>query len=421
MRKIVFLLITLIGFSAFAQKSEVKLAEKAMKKGDLETAKTMVNKACKLKADADEKTKERILFTKAKIYKELGGKDVKNYETSVAVLEKLEKFEKETGRKKYADDAAKLKQEMMKELSKFAFDKYNGKMYKSAGLAFELVSKLADNEYYDYSAAVSYLLGEDYDKSLGLLQSLYKSGFTGVREIVTAKNKETGKRDEFTDEKTAKISEMAGTHEDVKKEKTKNLRPDVIANILFVYGKMGKDDEAIKFIEEAKKEEPNNLDLIIGEGNYYLKKGNNEKFAEAMKKAVAVDPNNKLYNFNLATALYQLKKYDEAKKYYEKTVEIDPNYVDAYKGIAYVILAPEKKITDELNKDEVLMNDALYNKYNNQRLDLYRKVLPTVEKAYSVAPNDESVLIMLKKIYNDLEMKTKYKEVKAKLKALQGK
>ena len=95
--------------------------------------------------------------------------------------------------------------------------------------------------------------------------------------------------------------------------------------------------------------------------------------------------------------------------------------MDAYKGIAYVILAPEKKITDELNKDEVLMNDALYNKYNNQRLDLYRKVLPTVEKAYSVAPNDESVLIMLKKIYNDLEMKDKYKEVKAKLKALQGK
>jgi len=416
MRKIALLLLVLISFSAFAQKSELKSAEKALKKGELTTAKEMIGKACKLKADADDKTKERIFFVKAKIYKKS-----KDYETAVAVLDKLEKFEKESGRSKYAKDAKLMKQELQTELGESAFKKYNDKEYLAAGKMFELLNKLSGFENYKYSAAVSYLLGEKFETSLSLLQSLYKSGFTGVKDKVTVKDKATGKRVPVASEKEGKILVLAGTHEDMKKEKTPSLRPDIIANILFAYGKMGKDDEAIKFIQEAKKEDPNNLDLIIGEGNYYLKKGNNEKFAEAMQKAVQIEPKNKLFNFNLATALYQINKYDESKKYYEKTIEIDPNYVDAYKGIAYIILAPEKKITEELNKDEVLMNDKLYNKYNNQRLDLYRKVLPTVEKALSVAPDDEGVLVMLKKIYSDLEMKTKYKEVKAKLAALKGK
>jgi len=125
-----------------------------------------------------------------------------------------------------------------------------------------------------------------------------------------------------------------------------------------------------------------------------LKKGDNTKFAAAMQKAVEIDPSNKLINFNLATAYYQLKKYEQAKKYYDKTIELDPNYVDAYKGLSYIILVPEEAITKEMNKDEVLMNDNLYNKYNKQRLDLYRKVLPVLEKALNVAPSDENVLTM---------------------------
>ena len=67
------------------------------------------------------------------------------------------------------------------------------------------------------------------------------------------------------------------------------------------------------------------------------------------------------------------------------------------------------------------MNDQLYNKYNNQRLDLYRQTLPYLEKALKIDPNDETVLVMLKKIYRDLDMKDKYKAVKAKLDMMKAK
>ncbi len=421
MRKIALLLITLISFTTFAQKNEVKSAEKAFKKGDLVTAQEMIKEACQLKDQADPKTKAKILFVKAEILAKLGSKDLNNYEKALETIEKLEAFEKETGKKKYTGEAEKLKAQITNEVNTIVNNDLSKKDYKELVKSAMIAYKLTGNEQYKYFAAVAALVNKNYEPAEKWLKELYDSGYTGERDIVTVKDKATGKRIAVQDEKAGKLLIMAGTHEDLKKEKTPSARPDIVANLLYIYGQTGKDDEAIKFIETAKKEDPNNIDLIIGEGNYYLKKGDNEKFAEAMQKAVNIEPNNKLFNFNLATAYYQLGKYDEAKKYYEKTIELDPNYVDAYKGLAFIILAPEEAITKEMNKDEVLMNDALYNKYNKQRLDLYRKVLPTLEKAMEVAPEDEAVLNMLKKIYRDLEMNDKYKEVKAKLEAVKAK
>jgi len=421
MRKLALILLTVISFSAFAQKAEVKAAEKAFKKGNLTEAKEMINKACKLKDQADDKTKSRIMFAKAQIFAKLGSKDLSNYEKALKIIKKLEAFEKENGKERYTDDAEKLKSTIEQEIVTIVNNDLKTKNYNSLEKSAALAYSINANDEFKYFTAVAALLNKNLTTAEKLLKDLYDSGYTGEKEIFTVKDKATGKRITVSDEKQGKLLVQAGAYEDLKKEKTKSARPDIVSNLLFVYGQLGKDDEAIKFIETAKKEDPNNLDLIIGEGNYYLKKGDNVKFAEAMQKAVELDPNNKLFNFNLATAYYQLKKYDQAKKYYEKTLELDPNYVDAYKGLAYIILVPEEKITEKLNDDKVLMDDNLYNKYNKQRLDLYRKVLPVLEKALSVAPNDENVLVMLKKIYSDLEMKDKKMEVKAKLDALKGK
>jgi tetratricopeptide (TPR) repeat protein len=418
MKRITFILIALIGLTTFAQKAEVKSAEKALKKGDLTTATEMIKKACKLKDQADDKIKAKIMYVKAQICAKKGSADLDNYNKALKTIDQLEAFEKQIGKEKYSDDAKKLKSEIEKQVVSIVNDNLKNKDYKKLSKSAMIAYAINNDEQFKYYAAVADLLTNNYEEAEKLLKELYDSGYTGEKEIITVLNKETNKRETVADEKMAKILVMGGTHTDMKKEKTKSARPDIIANLLFVYGKLGKDNEAIAFIEKAKKEDPNNLDLIIGEGNYYLKKGDNVKFAEAMQRAVDLDPNNKLINYNLATAYYQLGKYDDAKKYYEKTIELDPKYVDAYKGIAFIILAPEEGITKEMNKDEVLMNDALYNKYNNQRLDLYRKVLPVLEKALSISPDDQNLLVMLKKIYRDLDKKDKYKEVKAKLDAM---
>jgi tetratricopeptide (TPR) repeat protein len=421
MRKIAFILLAVFSFSAFAQKSEVKTAEKLFKKGEVVAAKEAVEKACKLIGQADDKTKARIMFAKGEIYSQMGTADVKYFETAVATLNKLKSFEKKIDKNRYSDDANVILTKISVQIDKQSYAKYKKKEYEKAAKLFDLQYVLGKNDYSKYSAAISYLLAEKYENSLKLYKELYKTGYTGVTEFFSVKNVKTGKRERANSKAHGNILIKTGEYADLKKEKTQNIRPDIVANILFVYGKLGQDDNAMKFIGEAKKEDPNNIDLIIGEGNYYLKKGDNAKFAAAMKKAVSLDPNNKVYNFNLGTAYYQLKDYANAKIYFEKTIELDPAYLAAYKGLSYVILAPDDKITKEMNKDEVLMNDRLYNKYMKQHKDIYRKVLPVLEKAYGVDNNDYDIVRMLKSIYSDLDMNAKAKEFKAKYKVLKQK
>ncbi len=421
MRKLAFLLITLFSISIYAQKAELKSAQKLYKKGNLVEALKEVNAACQLKDQADDKTKAKIMYTKAEILAKLGSKDFSNYEKAIAVINKLQDFEKKTGKERYSDDAKKLARQIEAELGTMAPKLYEKKEYEKAAKAFELIYKLNGNKDLQYYAAVAYLQAKDWDKALPLLQDLYKTGYTGQKTVYTAVNKSTGKEEQFADKKAAKLMIVAGTHKDLKETQTKNLQSDIITNILYVLGQKGDEEAAIKFIEDAEKVDPNNLDIIIGKANYYLKKQDSKKFAEAMQKAVNLEPNNKIFNFNLATAYYQMGKYDEAKKYYEKTVELDPGYVDAYKGLAYIVLVPEKEITEQMNKDEVLMNDRLYNKYRQQQLDLYKKALPYFEKAREKAPEDQEVLSALNKIYRDLGYKDKAKEVKAKLDEVRSK
>lgn len=418
MRKIVFILLAVMSFSAFAQKSEVKSAEKLFKKGDVAAAKEMVNKACQLKDQADDKTKARILFAKGQIYAKMGPSDVKNFETAVAVLNKLKNFEKEIGKNRYSDDADEILNKISMQIEKQSYAKYEQKDYETAAKLFELQYLLGKNEYSKYSAALSFLLAEKYDKSLKLYQDLYKSGFTGVTTYYTVKNVKTGESERANSKAHGNILVKTGEYTDLQEKQTPNVRPDIVANILYIYGKLGKDDEAIKFIEEAKKEDPNNIDLIVGEGNYYLKKKDNKKFAEAMQKAVELEPNNKIYNFNLGIANLNLKNYEEAEKFFNKTIELDKSYIPAYLGIANIAIEKDEKITEKINNS--LDNEKLYNKYMKEHEDLFRELLPVLEKAYSVNNNDIDIIRMLKNVYSDLEMSAKAKEFKAKYKALKA-
>ena len=418
MKKLTILLITLFSISIYAQKAEVKSASKLLKKGNLTDALTEVNKACKLKDQADDKIKAKIMYVKAQILTELGKKDVDNYEKAVKVINKLNDFEKQIGKERYSKDANKLKPIIINGLYDEGNKLYQAKNYFKAAKSFELISEMKKSNEFEYYAAASYLQAKKWDNSLPLLQDLYKKGYTGIKKIFEVIDKNGKVVSRYENKLQAVVKVKNGKDLEMKESMTKSVRPDIISDILYVLGQKGNDKDAIDFITKAKKEDPNNISLIIGEANYYLKKGDNRKFAAAMEKAVKLDPNNKLYNFNLATAYYQMKKYPESRKYYEKTIQLDPKYIDAYKGIAYLILAPEKGLTDKMNTDEVLNSDALFNKYKNQQKDLYRQALPYLEKVVELDPTDIEALNGLKKMYRDLEMKEKFKEVMNKIKSL---
>ena len=416
-----FLLSLMFLFSVItlAQKKEVKAAEKALKKGEISEAVSKLEDAEKLLSQADDKTASKIYYVKGMIYQAKAAEDPKAYKVAVESFQKVIEFEKEKGIEKYSDEAKAKLNELKSTLLSKVNEANKNQDYAQAEELMNLVYSIEPSDDNLYILALLQVYNNKLEESYQGFKKLYDSGYTGIKTVYTLKDKETGEVVQVPDANTQKIMMASGKYVEPKTEQTKSKRSDVITNMLYVLNKLGRDDEAFKLIQEAQKEEPDNLDLVIGEANYYLKKGDQKGFTEAMKKAFELDPKNPDYAYNVGIGYLNQKEYDKAKEYFNKTLEIDPNYKNAIYGLALVELAPEEALVEEINKN--LMNDRKYNELKKKQLDMYRRALPHLEKYYSLDPNDINIVRTLMNIYLELDMNDKYKEMRAKFKELKAK
>ena len=92
--------------TAFAQKDEIKAAEKAVKKGDFSAAAAEVNKAEALIGGADDKTKAKFYYLKGETYAGLSKTDpsAENYTQASEAFNELFELEKSMGSKAAVDE-----------------------------------------------------------------------------------------------------------------------------------------------------------------------------------------------------------------------------------------------------------------------------------------------------------------------------
>ena len=91
---------TMVGF---AQKNEIKDAEKALKAGDAAAAQTAIEAASGTISSADEKVQAQYYFTKGKIYSDLAKKGNNDaFEKSASSFKKVIEIEDKSGKKKYS-------------------------------------------------------------------------------------------------------------------------------------------------------------------------------------------------------------------------------------------------------------------------------------------------------------------------------
>ncbi|MBQ0019187.1 MAG: hypothetical protein KBT39_01535 [Bacteroidales bacterium] len=133
------------------------------------------------------------------------------------------------------------------------------------------------------------------------------------------------------------------------------------------------------------------------------------KFADEL---IAKNPNSKIANYGKGFSFVARQKFAEAAKYYEKCVEIDPDYFDGnYQcGFCYYQIGLEngRKISDKKYASQAAADkeaETLVKSY-------LRKALPYFEKARELKPDDPSRWAFeLKTIYNNLGMKDKAKSL----------
>jgi tetratricopeptide (TPR) repeat protein len=166
-----------------------------------------------------------------------------------------------------------------------------------------------------------------------------------------------------------------------------NIFPDdktITLQLIDLYIKSNKNEEALKYIKVAKENDPSNYSLYFAAGIMFLNQN----------------------------------RYDEAITELTKSIELKSDLYDTQYGLgaAYINKASEMFVTAN-----EIMDVKKYTEAIDQANAVYAKALPYMEKAYELKPDDVYAMRSLQELYYRLKQTDKYAAVKAKLDAIDHK
>ncbi|WP_379964197.1 hypothetical protein [Epilithonimonas sp. UC225_85] len=312
---------------------------------------------------------------------------------------------------------------LLRKANEAATSSYNSKNFDVAGEKFAETYYLfkaagQDDKTYLYYAGVAYAQSANNKaKAVDILNSLIKSGYTGIETNYTAKNTKTGnveKLDKAAFDLYKKTPDGAG-YSDFKAEKTPSKQEElyeITASLLF---EQQKYDEASALADEGLKKFPNNQSLAQVQSNSYFKSGKTDEFVNNLKAKIAKNPTDKESLYNLGVMLSKdPSKNAEAEATYKKLVEIDPKYPNALNNLVFVILGEDEVAINEYRDLKKAGKIDAANKVLEQRRARFQKALPYAEKMYETYPTNKEVVSLLKGMYMTTQNTAKYNEFKAK-------
>ncbi|NNK82137.1 MAG: tetratricopeptide repeat protein [Flavobacteriaceae bacterium] len=423
MKKYVVLLIavTISAFS-FAQKTELKGAEKALKSNNFASAKTFIKSAEAMKASMDVKNLAKFYYLKGKAYYANGTGSDQDVQIALDNFKSLKETEKKSGKKVYTSQVKEIETNMINSFIEKAQKALAAKNYESSYLNFERVYRLSSTDTaFLYNAAVLATQNKSYDKALSFYNELKSIGYTGVETEYFATNVSTAKKESFPSKLLRDASVRTKTHNNPVDEKSKSKIGEMAKNIAVIYIEKGENEKAIEAIEKAKAEDPENFDLLVAESNVRYKLGHIEKYKELVSHALELQPDNIDLHFNLGVIASEAKEYEEAKKHYENAIKLDPTYVNAQMNMGALILDQEQYIIDEMNKlGSSAADDKRYEELKIERKQLYLDAIPYLETALDLDVTNIAAARTLMNIYSALDDTDNFQKMKAKVEAIEN-
>jgi tetratricopeptide (TPR) repeat protein len=416
----------LISVISFAQKDQIKAAEKALKAGNAQEAITILQGAASASATAPDGEKAQYFFVIGNAHLALANKKVEegnNLNAAAKSYQDLLAVEKASGKDKYTAQAAASIIDIKFKLLNSAIEDTKAdrntigakKLYD----AYLLDKKDTINLYY---AASTYVNAKEYNEALKLYGELKTLNFSGKGTSYFAMNKLTSQEDLYNTAKDRDFAVKLGTHEKPRMEAIPSKRGEIYKNIALILVQEGKIEEAKKAIADARKTNPEDTSLILTEANLYLETKDYETYKRIVGEALEKNPNNVDLIFNLGVISANAKNPIDAEKYYMKVMEIDPKYINAYINLAALKLENEKVIIDEMNKLGTSAKDMKrYDVLKAKREDLFKGTIPYLQKAVELDPANIDVSKTLLNVYSALEMMPEAKALKEKIKMIEPK
>ncbi len=410
----------LISVATFAQKDQIKAAEKALKGGKSQEAVTILMEAESLITNATDAEKAQFFFVKGNALLDLANKNVDtdtNLSLAAKAYQDLIGAEKASGKSKFSTQAAASITDIKFKLINGAIadskiDKHSDSAKKLYD-AYLLDKKDTINLYY---AASTYVNAKEYDKALELYDNLKTLNYSGKGTSYFAVNKLTSQEDFFNTLQERDKMVKLGTHEKPRTEVVPSKRGEIYKNMALILVEKGKTEEAKKAIAEARMANPEDTSLTLTEANLYLETKDFEMYKKLIAEVLQKNPNDADLIFNLGVISANAKNVADAEKYYKKVIEINPKYTNAYINLAAMKLENEKVIIDEMNKLGTSAKDMKrYDELKKKREELFKATIPYLEKAVELDPKNADVSKTLLGVYSALEMTAEYKALKAKL------
>jgi tetratricopeptide (TPR) repeat protein len=408
----------LISVATFAQKDQIKSAEKALKSGDAQGAIAILKDAENLVVNAKDVEQAQYYSVQGNAYLDLANKKVdesKNLSLAAESYKKLIDIEKASGKIKYSTQAAASITEIKGKLINSAIaDSQANKNTEGAKKLYDaylLDKKDTINLYYAASTAVN---AQDYKTALPMYEELKKLNYSGKGTSYTALNKASGNEDGFNTANERDLAVKLGTHEKPKTEAIPSKRGEIYKNLALILVQEGRTEDAKKAISDARKTNPEDTSLLLTEANLYLETKDFDTYKKLVGEALQKDPNNADLVFNLGVISGNANNKADAEKYYLKAIEINPSYTNAYLNLAALKLEAEKPIIDEMNKLGTSDKDTKrYEVLKAQRESVFKGVIPYLKKAHELDPKNEDVSKTLLGVYKALEMTAEAKALKA--------
>jgi len=420
-KQFIVALALLVSTISFAQKNELKTAEKAIKSGNFADAKSAIQSAESLIANADDKLKAKFYFLKGQALYANGAGSNSDMDQAIESFNMVQNVEGST-KGKYGSTIEDLKSQMLNNYLTKANAALQSKDYAASSIGFDKAYRMSPKDttylYYAASTAVS---GQDYTTSLKFYEELRDLKFKGISTEYSAVNKETGVIENFDNKSLRDFSVKSGTHTTPKDNKTESKSAEIVKNIALIHLSNGDNEKAIGAMKEAREQNPDDLGLLISEANVQLKMGNKERFTELMKEATLKDPENAELQYNLGVIAAEAGEKDDAMAYYEKAIYLNPSYTDAYNNIAVLILSEESAIVEEMNSlGNSSADNKRYDELRAKRTAILESAIPYLETTLKLKPKDTQAVQTLMNIYRGSGQTDKYKAMKAKLEELEA-
>lgn len=296
---------------------------------------------------------------------------------------------------------------------------FEAKDYAKAGKEFLNAYRLykaigSKNDVLKYYSAISLLQTDKKQNAAVLLESLVNEGFTGVQTNYFAV--QNGQEVRFSSKADMDAQVKLGLATNPRTETTDSMEEELYSNATYAWYALENWDKALAFGQAGLEKYPDNDNMSQIVSGVYYKTGNSDKFIKRLEDKIASGTAKAVDYFNLAKTIEDTNgDTNKAKGYYEKSIETDPNFLESYINLAYIIIKPEEEFVKLMNANlgTSSKEKKIYTENMNARKDLYVEALPYFEKVYELDSERLEIIKALRNSYEIIGDDDKFFEFKA--------